>query len=294
MERHQVLFVLKGDKISQFRWADGELSQITKKGIGHVNYDSSSYWNEWSEDNYFSIDGDDIFDALFLADRPGAFRDLPEWCTSRKHRTTWNIELLEKLASQWEMAFCIFLAGTEYKFGQKYSRLSSSRFYLSSSLGFAIPNLCILPLKDRIMLVSLEGSGRSSVKIDKAIPYQQSHLKDQIRQMMTDLQSDLDVKDDELAFVMIENEDDVLTLKLENALGNTLKKIAPLPPLLDNYATELKKDASKLVDDYGINFDDKSYLLANGGIQKYDFSLLAYTVDCEKFLRHCSAKWLLA
>ena len=144
------------------------------------------------------------------------------------------------------------------------------------------------------MLVSLEGSGRSSVKIDKAIPYQQSHLKDQIRQMMTDLQSDLDVKDDELAFVMIENEDDVLTLKLENALGNTLKKIAPLPPLLDNYATELKKDASKLVDDYGINFDDKSYLLANGGIQKYDFSLLAYTVDCEKFLRHCSAKWLLA
>ncbi len=108
--------------------------------------------------------------------------------------------------------------------------------------------------------------------------------------MMTDLQSELDVKDDELAFVMIENEDDVLTRKLENALGNKITKIKQLQPLLDNYATELKKDASKLVDDYGINFDDKSYL----GSEKNDFSLLAYTVDCDEFLRHCSVKKLLA
>ena len=294
MERHQVLFVLKGDKISQFRMADGELSQITKKGIGQVPYDSASYWREWAEDNYFSKDGEDIFDALFLADRPGAFRNLPEWCISREHRTTWCIEQLESLASLWEMAFSVFLAGTEYSFGKQFGGVSSSRFYLSSSLGFAIPNLCILPLKDRIMLVSLEGTGKSEISINKSIAYQHSHLKDQLQQMMSELQAELDVKEDELAFVMIENEDEILTHKIENALGSTLKKIAQLKPLLDSYATELKKDASRLVDEYGVNFDDKSYMIANGGILQSDFSLLAYTMNSEDFLRHCTAKGLLA
>ncbi len=282
MEKHQVIFVLRNEQIAQYRYQDGGLAICTKKGLERIPYDPETYWNDWKEENYFSPEND-VLDALFLSDSPDLFTSLPEWCFDKTKKTSWNLDSLESLASLWNVPFCVKFAGREQLFGKSQNSCKLI-LYLRFALKVALAKLCILPLKDRFIISEMKKKGERDNSIRHETEYQQSHLQEKLRQLKKEILDSYNLGESDLAFVLIANEDALLTKATEDALGNALVQTLPLESTLQQYMNDLKGDATLLVDQFGINFDDKSYLLKRNDLEKNDFSLLAYTVNYGDFM----------
>lgn len=90
----------------------------------------------------------------------------------------------------------------------------------------------------------------------------------------------------EMAFVMVENADPVLTEAVSRGLGGFLSQKYVLDSLISDIIRKLCSDGQPLVKDFGVNFDGNNYRLANGVIQRNNFSLLGYTLQPDDLLQY--------
>ncbi len=139
MDYHQVLFLLQGKKISQFRYHNGELDKEGQNRLLSIEYSAEIFWKKWEDVNQFG-EGDRL-DALFLSDTPDAFVEgLPDWAMGNGlTKTKWRPEDLETLAGVLGTPFTIELAGEEFAFGQKIKGKDSLRLHFGApSLWFVV------------------------------------------------------------------------------------------------------------------------------------------------------------
>lgn len=80
-------------------------------------------------------------------------------------------------------------------------------------------------------------------------------------------------------FTMIENSDPVRNTKVAKALGGQLKAAVKLNDALLTAIDELAKDPGLRINDFGINYDGMSYLVRDGRLNQYSYSLLALTIN---------------
>ena len=82
----------------------------------------------------------------------------------------------------------------------------------------------------------------------------------------------------EIDFIVIDNEDELISDVMLNAFGEQVKKRIEIEHLMLEILERIGRDEKLRIFEYGINFDDKKYLLKNNNAVKEDFSLLAYTL----------------
>lgn len=290
MTNHQVIFVLQNNKISQWTYRNGELKLCTKKGADKVNYEPSEYWREWKDENYFSAE-DDVFDALFLSDTPDSFGALPDWATNKHKKTEWTIEKLELLSQDVlfkSSQLIVIHWGMERKISKNSTNGRPIKLHLNSSLGFVMPRMCILLRKGHFYIMGLE-EAPESISLERTIKYHRSHLTEKIKQIKDELVQGFNLLDDkELSFILIGNDDSVLTEQVASALGSQLS-ISPLSleSFLIPYIDHLNEEPSLYINEFGVNFDGNNFLPQKGMLKKSEFNLFGYTVQNDQFMRFC-------
>ena len=280
---------MRNNKISQWLYRNGELKLCTKKGSDKVNYEPNNYWQEWQDENYFSAE-DDVLDALFLSDTPDSFAPLPDWAVNKHKKTEWTIEKLELLSqdvffksSQLIIVHC----GIERKISKNSTSNQQVKLHLNSSLGLVVPKICILLCKGYFYITGL-AKAPESIAFEGKIKYHRSHLTEKIKQFKTELTQGFNLLDDkELSFILIGNEDSILTEQVASALEPQLSLSLPFESLFTSYIDHLNIDSNLYIDEFGVNFDGINFLPQKGILKKSEFNLLGYTIQNENFMKFC-------
>jgi hypothetical protein len=145
----QVLFMLRGGKISQWNLLRGKLVAVTVRGQHKVPYSAetaNAYWGEWKEDNM--VASGDVYDAIFLSESPDDFGELPKWiCANSKDKSVWTIEQLSLLASEAEYkrtGLCLVQGNVKRLIGTEKAD-GAIRLCVKSSLVFTLPKETVKP-----------------------------------------------------------------------------------------------------------------------------------------------------
>lgn len=288
MNTYQGIFVLRDNKISQWKYADGELKFCTQKGMPEYPYDSKEFWASWADEKYFSIN-DNILDALFLVDSCDCFDDFPAWLSPSAKQSSWSLEILHELVKDKlfsNVNLSVVVCGEELKLGQQQSDRQTCKLYFRPSLALEISPLRMFLFRDRIYIQGQDASFTKAWNIVRNIKFQRSHLPEIIAQMKQDFVKGFNLQsDDALKFHLIENENEDLNFIVKQALGKQLFSSVPIDSVLQPIIRRLSKNPLMKLNEYGVNYDGKNYVLKDGGLQKAPFSLLGYTVKKEEIVQ---------
>lgn len=90
----------------------------------------------------------------------------------------------------------------------------------------------------------------------------------------------------EIEFVIIDNEDPVISNVMNQVLNEYIKEEYPIDSLLSNIYQKLERDKKLFISDYGINFDGKNFSKKNNVLEKKEFSLLGYTINQDELMKY--------
>lgn len=90
----------------------------------------------------------------------------------------------------------------------------------------------------------------------------------------------------EIEFVVVDNEDHVISEVFEKVLSGYVRKKYPILPLLLNVSQKLGREKKLMIDEYGINYDTMNYRIINGKLSKFSFSLLGYTLQADELIKY--------
>lgn len=89
----------------------------------------------------------------------------------------------------------------------------------------------------------------------------------------------------EVDFVVIENEDRIITDAVSKAMGECIKKQLKIEELMLNVIARLGRDKNLCISEYGVNFDERKYIVTDGKINKDEYSLLSYTLNDDMLIK---------
>lgn len=90
----------------------------------------------------------------------------------------------------------------------------------------------------------------------------------------------------EIDFIVIDNEDKIVSEVMGNVLGEYVSKKYSIDSLMKDIINKLSRDKKLLISEYGINFDGKNYQVADGKVKKAGFSLLGYTLQEDDLMKY--------
>jgi hypothetical protein len=125
--------------------------------------------------------------------------------------------------------------------------------------------------------VYIEGNPEYSYNINSS----KSHIERLMDYLKNEYNMDTTAKID---FVIIDNEDTVISNVLKNILHDYTKEKYSVDDLMIKIFQKLKRDKKLLIPDYGINFDGKNYSVKNSVLEKKEFSLLGYTINQDELM----------
>lgn len=117
--------------------------------------------------------------------------------------------------------------------------------------------------------------------------YDINNVKYGIQQLMDNLVNEynLDTKA-EIDFIVIDNENEIISEVVEKIIGEYESKKYTIDSIIIKVFNKLSRDKKLLIEEYGINFDGKNYLLINGNLNKKEFSLLGYTLQEDNLMKY--------
>ena len=89
----------------------------------------------------------------------------------------------------------------------------------------------------------------------------------------------------EVNLIAIENEDEIISSVVLNAFGAIIKKKISITKLMSYIIDNLKRDEKLHISEYGVNYDGKKYIPDKQGVNKEEFSLLAYTLSDDMLMK---------
>ena len=89
----------------------------------------------------------------------------------------------------------------------------------------------------------------------------------------------------EIDFIVIDNEDEIISNVMLEAFGQNVKKRISIEKLISEISASIGRDKKLHVSEYGINFDGKKYLIKNQQVVKEEFSLLAYSLSDDMLMK---------
>lgn len=89
----------------------------------------------------------------------------------------------------------------------------------------------------------------------------------------------------EIDFVIIDNEDEIISNAMIDAFGDSVKKRISVENLMVEVSAGIGRDKKLHISEYGINFDGKKYLIKDKKAVKEEFNLLAYTLSDEMLVK---------
>ena len=60
---------------------------------------------------------------------------------------------------------------------------------------------------------------------------------------------------------------------------NNVKEVIKLDTVLFRVIHDLLKDKSLYIDEFGVNYDEESYVMRSNALERSNYSLLAYTIN---------------
>lgn len=89
----------------------------------------------------------------------------------------------------------------------------------------------------------------------------------------------------EVDFIVIDNEDDIISNAILEAFGENVKKRIDIEKLMSEVSSGIGRDKKLRIFEYGINYDGKKYLVKNEEVVKEEFSLLSYTLTDDMLMK---------
>lgn len=89
----------------------------------------------------------------------------------------------------------------------------------------------------------------------------------------------------EIDFIVIDNEDVIISNAMLGAFGQSVKKRISIDHLMADVLDSIGRDKKLCISEYGINFDGKKYFFKDKQVVKEEFSLLAYTLTDDKLVK---------
>lgn len=89
----------------------------------------------------------------------------------------------------------------------------------------------------------------------------------------------------EIDLIVIDNEDDIVSNAILNALGENVKERIDIEKLMLKVSSSLERDKKLHIFEYGINYDGKQFFVMNENIVKNEFSLLSYTLTDDMLMK---------
>lgn len=89
----------------------------------------------------------------------------------------------------------------------------------------------------------------------------------------------------EVDFIVVENEDQIVSKSVVNALGQSVKNLINIEGLMIKISEGIGRDKKLRIREYGINFDGKRYLFEDEKISKEDFCLLSYSLSDDMLMQ---------
>ena len=89
----------------------------------------------------------------------------------------------------------------------------------------------------------------------------------------------------EIDFVVIDNEDEVISNAMLEAFGQSVKNRINIEKLILEVATSMGRDKKLRIFQYGINYDGKRYLIKDKSVVKEEFCLLSYTLTDDMLVK---------
>lgn len=126
--------------------------------------------------------------------------------------------------------------------------------------------------------VYLDGNPEYSYSVNSAKDY-----VNRLVDMIID-ENNLD-SEGEIDFVVIDNEDEIISKALLNAFGESVKKIIDVEALMADISNKICSDKKLHIPEYGINFDGKKYLVKDNKLVKEEFSLLSYNLTDDMLMK---------
>lgn len=134
---------------------------------------------------------------------------------------------------------------------------------------------CLIVNQDRLHVFEQTPSGYKMMEPEgrDSLPFDQSRAGEAVGKLENIL-----AKNERPLFIMIASGNKVLNKAFQNALGDKLEKTIRLEGLLINCLKNLGQNHANCIDDFGVNYDGRSYNLKDGRLVESSFSLLAYTI----------------
>lgn len=90
----------------------------------------------------------------------------------------------------------------------------------------------------------------------------------------------------EVNFNIIDNEDKIVSNTVLESFGIYVKKCIHIETLMLKILNSLGRDAKLRILEYGINYDNKNYIIKDNGLNKREYSLLAYKLIDDKLIKY--------
>jgi hypothetical protein len=90
----------------------------------------------------------------------------------------------------------------------------------------------------------------------------------------------------EVNFNIIDNEDKIVSNTVLEKFGVYVKTRIHVETLMIEILNSLARDAKLRILEYGINYDNKNYIMKDNGINKGEYSLLAYKLIDDKLIKY--------
>lgn len=105
-------------------------------------------------------------------------------------------------------------------------------------------------------------------------------IKSSAKQMLAALADINNLENEnEIELAIIENSDRVRNVNVKLALENNVKEVIKLDTVLFRVIHDLLKDKSLYIDEFGVNYDEESYVMRSNALERSNYSLLAYTIN---------------
>lgn len=150
-------------------------------------------------------------------------------------------------------------------------------------------NFYVVIKKDCLTLYEKNGNTFEKVYLggNPEYAYSVNSAKEHTEKFMAMIQEEYNLDSvGEVEFVVIDNEDEIVSDVMLKAFGKSVKEKIEIDKLMLDVSDALRRDKKMHISEYGINFDGKKYAVSNRKISKEEFSLLAYTLTDDVLMKY--------
>ena len=149
-------------------------------------------------------------------------------------------------------------------------------------------NFYLLICKDKFFLYRDTNAGREIVYIDgnPFFEYDPRKIRESIRRLIEKIVDENNLSNEnELKFVVIENIDPVRNESVEEEIGNLIIKKIFIGNIINETVLSLAKNPKLYIEELGVNFDGECYFLQGGELWRYEYSLLALSIEPSEIMK---------